>query len=136
MATMQTDLEKLINKLFAAWSSPEVEPLIALLTDDYVYESTGSGTVIHGKEKAAAMHRYIFANVPDLKIEVISYFSCGDRVCVESIVRGTDKTTGKTYSLPCASICEMNGDKIRRIIEYYNPLPLQQAGVLPPAHKD
>jgi len=130
MAITQIDMEKLIRELFKAWSSPEVEPFIALLTDDFVYESPLR--VNNGKAEAAAAHKQIFSLVSNLKIDVTSYFFCGDRVCIESIVRGTVKTTGKTFSAPCASICEMNGNKIRRMTEYYNLLPFQQAAVLPP----
>jgi len=131
MSMIQTDLEKRIREVFAAFSSPEVEPLLALLTDDYVWEVAGSGRVIHGKEEAAVAHRYVFANMPDLKIEMISYFSCGDRVSVEWVIKGTVKATGKAFSFPGASICEMKGDKIRRITDYFNPQPLQQAGYRP-----
>jgi steroid delta-isomerase-like uncharacterized protein len=129
MATEQTDMEKLITELFEAWSSPEVEPFIALLTDDFVYESPLR--VNNGKEEAAAAHKHIFSVVSNLKIEVTSYFFCEDRVCIESIVRGTVKATGKTFSIPCASICAVNGNKIRRMTEYFNALPFQQAAVLP-----
>ena len=134
MPTEQTDLEKRVRELCALLESPEVEPFISRLTDDYVYKSPTR--VVRGKEEAAAMHRRIYSVLKSFTVEVISFFSFGDRICVEGVWTGTVKATGRTFLLPAVSIFEMKGDKIKGVTEYFNPIPLQQAGLLPPAPQE
>lgn len=64
MAT--ADLESLLESWAAAWSSHQTEKLLALFTDDCIYEDVIFGVATRGKEQLCAFAEGAFAAVPDI----------------------------------------------------------------------
>jgi len=127
----------LVQSNFAAWNTHDADKVASLYTDDVVYEDVPFGLIAHGHSEMRKLAADFFAGVPDLKLEVISNTSMGNRGSVEWVFSGTDVglyKTGKKFSVRGASVYELRGGKFSGNRDYYDSASLmRQVGVLPKA---
>src|SRR5438067_9187960 len=105
MAT--TDAERTLEAWAENWSSPDKkETLLALFTDDCVYEDVTFGVVNRGKDELRAFADGIFAAVPDFTVELTTRFVAGTWGGMEWAISGTHQgdfpglpATGKRFSV-------------------------------------
>jgi steroid delta-isomerase-like uncharacterized protein len=138
MAT--ADIERVLDEWGRAWSSHDTERILALFTDDCVYEDVTFGVVNRGKQELRAFADGVFASVPDFTIEVTSRFGAGTWAGMEWVMSGTHygdfpgmPATGKRFSsLRGATVLELQGGKIRRNSDYWDAATaMRQVGILP-----
>lgn len=138
---MATDLDKLLKDYLTAWDAHDVEKMLTFCTDDCVYECMALGKVNRGKKKLKEFFSSMFVDLPDVKLEMKSGFTAGDRGAGEWVMTGTFAhssipgvpATGKSFSIRGASITEFRGGKISRNTAYWNFASfLQQVGIMPP----
>jgi steroid delta-isomerase-like uncharacterized protein len=101
--------------------------LLALFTEDVVYEDVTMGVVNHGTAELRAFGEGFFSGFPDVIFELRSSFANGARGGAEWNMRGTHKgdlpgmpATGKRVDVRGASIFEFAGDRIRRCSDYWD----------------
>jgi steroid delta-isomerase-like uncharacterized protein len=132
--------ERAIDDWAQAWSSPhDLERLVALFTDDVLYEDVPTGAVNHGKDELRPFANAFFAAYPDITFELTSRFASGSQGGAEWVGRGTDlgdrpgrPATGKTFEFRGASIFEFADGKIRRCSDYRDRVSqLKQLGLMP-----
>jgi steroid delta-isomerase-like uncharacterized protein len=137
---MANDTEKLLNDYLAAWNAHDVERLLSLCTDDFVFDEVSMGMVIRGKKEAKDFINSTFVDFPDLKIELKSNFNTGDRGAGEWVMSATFAhssfpgmpATGKRFSVRGASVFEVRKGKVSRETMYWNLATfLQQVGLMP-----
>jgi len=130
---------QLLNEWAAAWSSHDPDRVLALFTDDCVYEDVPFGVVIHGKEELRAFATAAFDAVPDLTFQLTNRFAAGSLAATEWAMSGTHKgdfpglpATGKGISaLRGATVIETHGGKIRRNSDYWDAASfMKQVGLL------
>lgn len=135
-----SDLERLLEGWAAGWSSHETEKLLALFTDDCVYEDVTFGVVTRGKEELRAFANGAFAAVPDIAFQLTSRFATDHSGGFEWVMSGTHKGdfpglpgTGRRFaSIRGATIVEFQGRKIRRCSDYWDAATfMKQVGLLP-----
>jgi len=139
---MPPDVKKMLMDYVAAWNSGDPEKVAFFLTDDCVFENLGGEHVHRGNEGVKAWATGVFASIPDFKLEVRSLFVAGDWVGCEWIETGTQTgavgnqpPTGKSFSVPSASILEVHEGKIRREALYWDSATfLRQLGLTPEGH--
>ncbi len=137
MATF--DLARLIDDWAAGWSSQDVDKVVALFTDDGVYEDVQLGVVNHGKAEIKAFLNAMFNAFPDSKLELHRRFSYGTPASAEWTWSGTQTgdlsgipATNKSASVRGTSVFELQGDKIRRCSDYWDMATfLRQIGLMP-----
>ena len=138
MATV--DMERVLEEWATAWSSHDTEKLLALFTDDCVYEDVTFGVVNRGREALRAFADGVFAGVPDFQIEMTARFVAGNWAAMEWVMSGTHQgdmpgmpATGKRFSaIRGATICELQGGKIQRCSDYWDAATfMKQVGLLP-----
>ena len=120
----------LLEAWAAAWSSGDVDQLVALYTPDALYEEVVDDGIVARGPKAI---REVLAGGPfaafpdDLRIELLSGFAAGGWAAAEW--RQTSTHTGDLPDFPAtgrivdfrgATIFELEGDKIRRDSEYFD----------------
>ena len=118
--------ERTIHDWAQEWSSPhDLERLVALFTDDVLYEDVPTGAVSHGKDELRAFANAFFAAYPDITFDLTSAFAKSRQGGAEWVARGTDlgdrpgrPATGKSFELRGASIFEFADGKIRRCSDY------------------
>jgi steroid delta-isomerase-like uncharacterized protein len=134
-----SDLKVLLESWTAAWSSHDVERVLALFIDDCVYEDVPFGVVARGKEELRAFAIGAFAAVPDLTFELTWQFVAEPFAALEWVMSGTHTgdfpglpATGKRFSaIRGATIVELAGDKFRRNSDYWDTATfMKQVGLL------
>jgi len=126
MAT--AEVERVLEEWATAWSSHDTAKVLALFTDDCVYEDVTFGVVNRGREALRAFADGVFAGVPDFQIEMTARFVAGNWAAMEWGMSGTHKgdfpgmpATGKRFSaIRGATICELQGGKIQRCSDYWD----------------
>jgi steroid delta-isomerase-like uncharacterized protein len=138
MAT--TDAERLIESWVRVWSSHDPEEVVALFTDDCVYEDVTFGVVLHGRDELRSFAAGAFAAVPDIAFELKSRFVAGSSAGLEWVMRGTHRgdfpglpATGKRFSsIRGATILQLHDGRIRRNSDYWDAATfMRQVGLLP-----
>ena len=117
-----------IQAYFDAFNAGDTEAMIACLSEEVAHH-VNEGNVRVGKEAfrafCAHMSRCSRENLTDM---VIFGNSDGTRAAAEFIVNGTYLETdgdlpaahGQSYRLPAGSFFSLDGDKITRVVTYYN----------------
>ena len=103
MAT--SDVERVLDEWAYAWSAHDPDRLVALFTDDGVYEDVTFGVVSRGQAEVRAFAQRIFAGAPDFKLELTVRFVADNRASMEWTMSGTHQgdfarmpATGKRFS--------------------------------------
>ncbi len=126
---------ELVQEQFAAWNSHDPDKVASFYTDDVVYEDVAFGLKAHGHGELRKMAADFFTRVPDLKLEVVSNTSIGNRGSVEWVFSGTDVglyKTGKKFSVRGASVYEIRGGRFSSNRDYYDSASImRQVGILP-----
>ena len=141
-----SDLEKLPSEWARAGSSSnDSERLLALFTDDCIFEDVTFGVVTRGKEELRGFVHRAFAAIPDFKYELRSSFAQGQWAVIEWAMSGTHNggfpempATGKRFSsIRGSTILELKAGKISRESDYWDAATfLRQVGLLPSATRD
>ena len=117
-----------IQAYFDAFNAGDTEAMIACLSEEVAHH-VNEGNVRVGKEAfrafCAHMTRCYRENLTDM---VIFANADGTRAAAEFIVNGTYLETdgdlpaahGQSYRLPAGSFFSLDGDKITRVVTYYN----------------
>jgi steroid delta-isomerase-like uncharacterized protein len=137
--TTGTRLEQVLEDWGRHWSSHDMERLLALFTDDVVYEDVTMGAVNRGKAELRAFGDGFFAGFPDVTFEVTSRFAGSASGAVEWVMRGTHRgdlpglpATGKRIEVRGASIFEFAAETICRCSDYWDMATfLKQLGLMP-----
>lgn len=125
----------------AAWNAQDPAAMAALFTDDGVYEDLAFGASFEGKEGVAEWVGITSSVIPDAAVELVGAFRAGDRATAEWIFTGTQLPAAgieaqvgrESFSIRVASVFELEGDRIRRVTDYYNPSAAQaQPGAATP----
>ena len=125
----------LAEKWIAAWNSHDPDKMLALFTDDVVYEDVAFGEVSHGKAELRKFFVLEIEGVPDLELKLERADIRGGHGTIEWTFSGTDKgvyKTGKKFSVRGVSVIDLRGGKISRNVDYYDAATIMhQVGVLP-----
>jgi len=134
---MSDDVEDLLREENAAWNAHDVERIAAFYTDDCFKEDIAVGKATHGKEPMKVLVSGAFSAIPDMKIELVTLFYCGESAATEWTMSGSyssdypgfPQAAGRHFSVRGASIMELRNGKISRISDYWNFASfLQQVG--------
>ena len=83
------ELQEFIDRYNDAWNAHDVEAIVAMHTEDSVFENHVTGDVNVGREQIAAAIRGIFSVFPDLAFESRRQYVREDLVVQEWTARGT-----------------------------------------------
>ncbi len=134
------DLERMFDDWAMAWSSNDPELILALFTDDCVFEDVTFGVIARGKEELRSFANRAFAAIPDFKYELRSPFAASQWAVIEWGMPGTHKgdlpgipATGKRFSsVRGSTILELEAGKLRRESDYWDATTfMKQVGLLP-----
>jgi steroid delta-isomerase-like uncharacterized protein len=134
-------MDRVLQEWAAAWSAHDVPRLLALFTDDVVYEDATFGVVTHGKAELRAFAQGAFAAVPDIRFELSSGFAAARWASMEWTMSGTHQgdfpglpATGKPFSgVRGATIIELSAGRIQRNSDYWDAATfMKQVGLLAP----
>ena len=133
------DLERLIDGWATAWSSHDAERVVALFTDDCLFEDVPFNVVTRGKEQLRGFANGAFSAIPDISFALTGRVAAGEGAAIEWIMAGTHTgdfpgmpATGKRFSVRGSTILELESGKIRRESDYWDAAGfMKQVGLLP-----
>ena len=136
---MATDFEKHTNDIYAAFNAHDLKKFGSLHTDDVIVENVATGVVSRARQEGLANIKLMIDAIPDLKLELTSSFTSGNRQCEEYLMRGTHKgdlqgipATGKSLSVRGVLVRELREGKTCRVTQYTDYATImRQLGVLP-----
>jgi len=88
-----SELQAFIDRYNAAWNAHDVDVIVAMHTDDSVFENHVTGDVNVGREQIGSAISGIFAVFPDLSFETRRAYIREDLVVQEWTARGTHQGT-------------------------------------------
>ncbi|MGB4812542.1 MAG: nuclear transport factor 2 family protein [Methylophilaceae bacterium] len=101
------------------WSDHNAENLLALFTEDCIYEDVTMGVVNHGKGELKSFIERMLGESLGLKIALISEFSTGQWAGAEWTMSATSSDK-KPFSVRGSSIIELRDGKIARLSDYWD----------------
>jgi len=136
---MAIDFETQTKQLYAAINAHDLEKFLSLHTDDVIV-TMADGTVIRGKKELRDYFESLFAAFSDVRADLTSFFSSGNRQCEEYVVSGKHTgdymgmpATGKSFSYRIAAVRELREGKTSQVSSYSDSAPLmRQLGIWPP----
>jgi len=139
---MATDFDKHTKELYAAINAHDLDKFLSFHTDDIVV-TMADGTVLSGKKEVRDYFKGTFTAFSDVRADLKTYFSSGNRQCEEYIVSGKHTgdymgipATGKSFSYRIAAVRELREGKTCKVSSYSDSLPLmRQLGIAPPIPK-
>ena len=87
------ELQQFIDRYNEAWNAHDVDAIVAMHTEDSVFENHVTGDVNVGREQIGAAIRGIFGVFPDLNFEGRRQYIRENLVVQEWTARGTQKGT-------------------------------------------
>lgn len=128
------------EKWIAAWNSHDPDKIVAVFTDDVMYEDVPYGELNHGSAELRKFAASELEAVPDLKVELAESSIQGGSGSFQWMFSGTDKgiyKSGKQFKVRGVSIIKIEKGKISRNVDYYDAATIMRdVGVLPPAPKE
>jgi steroid delta-isomerase-like uncharacterized protein len=88
-----SELQEFIDRYNAAWGAHDVEAIVAMHTEDSVFENHVTGDVNVGREEIGKAIAGIFSVFPDLSFETRRAYIRDDLVVQEWTARGTQQGT-------------------------------------------
>ena len=107
-----SDLQKFIDRYNDAWNAHDVDAIVAMHTEDSVFENHVTGDLNVGREQIGAAIRGIFSVFPDLSFEGRRQYIREGLVVQEWTARGTHEGTmkrGGVEVLPTGKRVEYKG---------------------------
>ena len=123
---MAEGLNRLIRDVTVAINSHDVEKLATLFTEDCFYEDVALGGVMQGSEAIKTGYANFLKEIPDFHLEIKSLFTTDTWGFSEWVMTGTS-SLGKSFSARGVTINELQGSRIKRNSDYYDPSSILQA---------
>jgi len=79
----------LLDEIVVAWSKRNIPALLALFTDDCVYEDMAMGVVNHGKHELSCFATEVFKTMPDFTLRFPKRFATAHEGASEWIITAT-----------------------------------------------
>ena len=112
---MAFDGEAFMKRFMDAWNAHDVDGIMALMTDDCVFEPSFGpepwGARYQGAAAVRAGVEKNFRNIPDIRWDEMRHFVCEDHAVVEWLTTGTPQG-GKPFKVEGCDILTLRDGKI------------------------
>ena len=129
-----------MDEWVAAWSAADMEQVVALFTDDCLYEDVPMGALNRGHDELRTLAGgVVLAATPGVRIDLTARFLTGQRGAMEWVMSGCWQTelrelpaVGKEFWIRGASVLQLRDGKIVRCSDYWDFAALMRSlGLLP-----
>lgn len=130
--------KKVIEQLFAAWTSHDPDKVANLFGEDAVYEDVTANHISRGRTEVREWAAGAFVVFENFKMELVSSYVRNGRGVAEWVWSATDNDMhkGKKFSVRGVSVIEVRGGKISSCKDYYDfATVMRQLGSLPAEKK-
>jgi steroid delta-isomerase-like uncharacterized protein len=131
--------EFVVQRLVAAWEARDLAAFVSYLSDDVEwYDPAMSGPPAHGHAAVRAFAEAVIRAFPDFRYEVlppICFATDGSRCAVHWRIGASHlapldppgyAATGRRVQFEGVDLLEFEGERIRRIVTVFDPLPVAE----------
>lgn len=112
---MAFDGEAFIGEFTTVWNAHDLEGIVAMFTDDVVFEASFGdkpwGKRAVGKAAARALVEEVIDRIPDVRWDEIRHFVCPEHATVESVTTGTPRG-GERFEVHLVDVLTLRDGKI------------------------
>jgi steroid delta-isomerase-like uncharacterized protein len=131
---MKADLETQLRRCYEAWSRQDAGAVMEFFTDVSSFEDLAFAAKFEGLEQIRSFVDLTFAGSPDFKV-CPKQIIVGDGMAAAAwTMSGTHSgdypglpATGKRFEVRASSIVNFDGDKIKTIVDYWNPIEFRHS---------
>jgi ketosteroid isomerase-like protein len=119
MPTADSETTRVVDAFLAAFNRRDVDSIMALMTDDCVFESAGpapDGAHLVGQQAVRKAWEQLFQSRPDVVFDGEETFVAGDRAVARWVMRWTAE--GKPQHIRGLDIFRVEGGKIANKLAY------------------
>lgn len=134
-SAMDNKNKALVAAWAQAWSSADEDRLLALFTDDCVYEEVPTGLINRGKEEVRAFAQALWKSIAGLRMIPKRIMASDDAATVEWTMTGRPQrefpgwpNTGPAIRVRGMSMFVFKQGKIERVSDYWD---LTTSGIVP-----
>lgn len=113
-------LAEVLGRAEGALISLDATALVALYSDDFIFEDTASGETITDKRKLREYFDRLFA-LPGVRFSDVRFFRCANLGAGEWTWSGKSLQSGQDYSIRGASLFVLGDNKIEKETVFYDP---------------
>ncbi|NOK16672.1 nuclear transport factor 2 family protein [Corallococcus carmarthensis] len=117
--------QRFVDALLKLEEHGDIEPMVALFTDDAQVSNVASPSVFSGADGARRFWTEYKGTLGQVKSTFRNMIESGDRVALEWETQGTAHN-GAAVAYEGVSIIEWDGDRVRRFFAYFDPHALGQ----------
>ena len=121
----------IVQRWADAWNTADAKAMAGLFAEDGIYDDHAFQVRSQGRACLETWVAMTCGNIPDAHAEVLEVFGLevfgnGSRAAIRWIFSGTPTAfgsaslTGKSFSVPVASLFELTGDSIQQVSDYYS----------------
>ena len=111
---------KLLQRAAKALVALDAEALVALYADEFVLEDASSGNRITDKKELRAYYDRLFS-MPSVHFSDVSFYHMGKRAAGRWTWGGSSLETGHEFKIRGASLFELEDDRIKEEVLFYDP---------------
>ena len=132
------DVDRVFDQWATAWASHDAEKVVALFTDDCMFEDVTFELIVRGKEQLRGIISAVFTAIPDVTFDVTGRVAGREGAAIEWMMSGTHEgdlpglpATGKRFAVRGTTILELREGKISRESDYWDAVTfMKQVGLL------
>ena len=117
---MAFDGEAFVRQFGRVWNEHDVDGIIAMFTDDVVFEASFGeepwGTRAVGKAAARELITDLIERVPDIRWDEVRHFVCPEHATVESVTTGSPRA-GECFEVHLVDVLTLRDGKIAAMVE-------------------
>ncbi|TWU66792.1 SnoaL-like polyketide cyclase [Crateriforma conspicua] len=123
-----------LRDYYAAWSRQDVDAVLQFFDDQSSFEDLAFAAKFDGLDQIRSFIELTYAGAPDFEVHPTEVMVDGDKAAASWLMSGTHRgdlpgfpATGKRFEVRAASIIQMSGPTIHRIVDYWNPVEFQRS---------
>ena len=113
-----------LRNVCACWERGDVDALVALFTDDGVYEDPLHPRILRGRADIQAVNAAAVDALEDCVITLHRIIENADVAFAEGYFASRVREAGERLDFPFAILVEMRDGRIARLAEYFDTRPL------------
>jgi steroid delta-isomerase-like uncharacterized protein len=131
---MKTDLETQLRRYYEAWSRQDADAVMEFFTEVSSFEDLAFAAKFEGLGQIRSFVDLTFAGSPDFKVspkQIIAGDGVAAAAWTMSGIHSGDypglPATGNRFEVRASSIVNFDGDKIKTIVDYWNPIEFRHS---------
>lgn len=131
---MTIDLEQRLESYYDAWSQQDIDAVMAFFAEHSVFEDLAFSARFEGVEQIRHFVALTYTGSPDFQVQPTQIIVGNGVAAASWVMSGTHAgdlpglpATGKPFQVRASSIVNFDGDIIKSIVDYWNPLEFRRS---------